>query len=230
MNVLDKNWLFSEPIDYEYKKYKLLSALKRFGNLIKEDELYDVLCEIEERLEDLYKYKYQKDLLDDRMKVLKGIDLENMTLLYEYPENSVQLQVIDKLCDESIEMLEKLYKFLREKWRLNSKHIAFTCIPSRKIVWNDAVLYLINHDKILTRYTFKKPSKFDDDWKKLDLIYDKEEPYDIKVMSDDVSLITVVSPMTQCIRADIKKDMPFDNCLIPLIKYNLFNSIRKGDI
>lgn len=119
MDVLDSNWLFSEPIDYEHKKYKLLSALKKYSVLIKADELYDVLIEIENRLEDLYKYKYEKNILDDRMKVLKGIDVDNMSLLYDYPENSEYLQIIENLSDESIELLEKLYRFLRDKWRIN---------------------------------------------------------------------------------------------------------------
>ena len=91
MDILDKDWLFSEPIDYEYKKYKLLSAINKYGSLIKEDNLYSVLLEIENRLEEIYKYKYEKNVLDDRMKILKGIDIENMSLLYEYPENSEYL-------------------------------------------------------------------------------------------------------------------------------------------
>ena len=91
MDILDKDWLFSEPIDYEYKKYKLLSAINKYGSLIKEDNLYSFLLEIENRLEEIYKYKYEKNVLDDRMKILKGIDIENMSLLYEYPENSEYL-------------------------------------------------------------------------------------------------------------------------------------------
>jgi hypothetical protein len=230
MNVLDKNWLLSEPIDYELKKYRLLSALKKIGSLIKDDDLYDVLLEIEDHLEDLYKYKYEKNILDDRLKVLKGIDIDNMSLLYEYPENSDQLQVIDVLCDESIELLEKLYKFLREKWRINSKFIAYTSIPTKKLLWDNAVLYVINHDKIVTVYNFNRPSRLDDDWKKLNFEFVKEFPYELSTLSENVSSISVLNPKTQCIRADVKKDLPFENCLIPIIKYNIFNSIKKGDI
>lgn len=230
MNVLNNDWLFSGPVDYEYKKYKLLSALKRYGSLIKDDELYDVLCEIEDNLEELYKYKYQKDILDDRLKVLTGIDLDNMQLMYEYPDNSEELQIIDKLCDEGIEMLEKLYKFLREKWRTNSKFISFTAIPSKKFSWQAAMIYIIDADKTVKVYDFIKPFVLEDDWKKMNLEFIEEYEYDISKLSDAVTNVTVIRPTTQCIRVDVKKILPYDNCTLPLIKHNLFNAIRKGDI
>lgn len=231
MDVLDANWLFSEPIDYEHKKYKFLSALKKYSVLIKADELYDVLLEIENRLEDLYKYKYEKNILDDRMKVLKGIDVDNMSLLYEYPENSEHLQIIENLSDESVELLEKLYRFLRDKWRINASAISLTTIPTKKIIWSDAILYVITYDKKVLTYHFNRPSKIEEDWKNLNFNFDNlNEKYDLRVLSENVSLVSVLNPGTQCIRADVKREMPLENCLLPILKYVVFNAIRKGDI
>jgi hypothetical protein len=230
MDILDKDWLFSEPIDYEYKKYKLLSAINKYGSLIKEDNLYSVLLEIENRLEEIYKYKYEKNVLDDRMKILKGIDLENMSLLYEYPENSEYLQTIEILADESVEMLEKLYKFLREKWRLNEKVIYITPIPKKNLVWKKGILFLIDYNKNVITYHFSKPTNLQENWKKFELEFQHEEMYDLEKLSSYVTTMSVLEPNTQCVRIDSKKEMPFDECLLPISKYSLFNAIKKGDI
>lgn len=230
MDILDKDWLFSEPIDYEYKKYKLLSAINKYGLLIKEDNLYSVLLEIENRLEEIYKYKYEKNVLDDRMKILKGIDLENMSLLYEYPENSEYLQTIEILADESVEMLEKLYKFLREKWRLNEKVIYITPIPKKNLVWKKGILFLIDYNKNVITYHFSKPTNLQENWKKFELEFQHEEMYDLEKLSSYVTTMSVLEPNTQCVRIDSKKEMPFDECLLPISKYSLFNAIKKGDI
>jgi hypothetical protein len=230
MDILDKDWLFSEPIDYEYKKYKLLSAINKYGSLIKEDNLYSVLLEIENRLEEIYKYKYEKNVLDDRMKILKGIDIENMSLLYEYPENSEYLQTIEILADESVEMLEKLYKFLREKWRLNEKVIYITPIPKKNLVWKKGILFLIDYNKNVITYHFSKPTNLQENWKKFELEFQHEEMYDLEKLSSYVTTMSVLEPNTQCVRIDSKKEMPFDECLLPISKYSLFNAIKKGDI
>ena len=230
MDILDKDWLFSEPVDYEYKKYKLLSAINKYGSLIKENNLYGVLLEIENRLEEIYKYKYEKNVLDDRMKVLKGIDLENMSLLYEYPENSEHLQTIEILADEAIEMLEKLYKLLRDKWRLNEKVIYITAIPKKNLVWQKGILFLIDYDKNVVTYHFSKPTNLQENWKKFELEFQYEEEYNLEKLSSYVTTLSVLEPATQCIRIDSKKEMPFEDCLLPISKYSLFNAIKKGDI
>jgi hypothetical protein len=230
MDILDKDWLFSEPIDYEYKKYKLLSAINKYGSLIKEDNLYSVLLEIENRLEEIYKYKYEKNVLDDRMKILKGLDLENMSLLYEYPENSDYLQTIEILADESVEMLEKLYKFLRDKWRLNEKVIYITPIPKKNLLWKKGILFLIDYNKNVITYHFSKPTNLQENWKKFELEFQHEELYDLEKLGSYVTTMSVLEPNTQCIRIDSKKEMPFEECLLPISKYSLFNAIKKGDI
>ena len=44
MDILDKDWLFSEPIDYEYKKYKL-------GDIESKDKILKVWIEAFNTLE-----------------------------------------------------------------------------------------------------------------------------------------------------------------------------------
>ena len=47
MDILDKNLLTSEPIDYEFKKYKLLSAAEAYQSLIRGNHINQVIEEIE---------------------------------------------------------------------------------------------------------------------------------------------------------------------------------------
>ena len=82
MDILDKNWLTDTPFDYELKRYKLLAGIQKLNAIIKGGHLYEALTEVEKQLEDLYRLKNQKNEIDDRLKVLKGINLDTMSLEY----------------------------------------------------------------------------------------------------------------------------------------------------
>ena len=62
MDILLKDWIFQGPIDYEFKKYKLLSAGMKYQSMIRENRIYPVISELESHLENLYKFK---DTIDE---------------------------------------------------------------------------------------------------------------------------------------------------------------------
>ena len=72
--------------------------------------------------------------------------------------------------------------------------------------------------------------RWKENWKSLELEFQHEEPYDIEKLSSYVTTMSVLEPGSQCIRIDSKKEMPFEECLLPISKYSLFNAIKKGDI
>ena len=111
MEILNKNWLTQDPFDYELKRYKLLGAIKRIQAMIEAGHLYSSLLEVESHLDDLYKLKHGKDAIDDRLKVLKGINLDTMSLEYEYPKDAEPIMMLYQLCDIAIEYFEEIFKF-----------------------------------------------------------------------------------------------------------------------
>lgn len=226
MNILPTNWLESEPNDYEYKKYVLLAAITKYGNLIKSDFLYPVLEEIEIHLENLYKFQHQKNILDDKLKIVKGLDLDNMQLEFEYPENTEEMESVVKSSEDAVFLFEKLYKNLRERWRENEKHVKLTYVPTKNATYKKGYFLIIDYDSNLLIYSFEKPDKMNDNWKKFKLDLIDTVPYDIKDMSAFVINKGIEEPDRIFIRCDFGKNMPFHECAFPLSKFVLFNTLK----
>ena len=228
MEILAKDWLESEPHDYEYKRYKLLAAANIFGSLIKDNQLSGVLSEIEIHLENLYKFQHEKDLLDDRMKVLKGIDIDNMELEYEYPELSPELECVVHLSSDAVLVFEKLYKALRERWRENEKSVELTHVPSKNPIYTHGYLLVIDYDTNILIYKFEKPSRLNDNWRNFKLKHIDTIPYTLEALSNYVSSIVAAEPKATLVRCDFKKKMPYDECALPLTQFKLFHNLKIG--
>lgn len=228
MEILNKDWLYSQPIDYELKKYKLLSAGKKYQSLINNFDLSPVLDEIESHLDYLYKFKYKIDEIDNNLKILKGIDLDTMTLLYE-KQDDIELDTIISISEDATTFFEKIYKDVRGRWRDVEKFINLSQIPDRRSVYSKGYMILCDYDKTYSIYEFYKPSSTQKEWKdfKLTLIRDKE-PYVLETLGEFVTSIGILEPSSIFIRADVKKEYPLDTCLFPISKFKLFNFLKTG--
>lgn len=228
MEILNKDWLTSQPIDYELKKYKLLSAGKKYQSLINNFDLFPLLNEIESHLEYLYKFKYKIDEIDNNLKVLKGIDIDTMTILYEKSEDT-ELDTIINISEDATVFFEKIFKDVRGRWRDVEKFINFSQIPERRSVYSKGYMILCDYDKTYSIYEFQKPSSTQKEWKdfKLTLIKDKD-PYVLEIIGDFITNTGISEPASIFIRADIKKEFPLDSCLLPISKFKLFNYLKTG--
>lgn len=228
MEILNKDWLTSQPIDYELKKYKLLSAGKKYQSLINNFDLFPVLDEIESHLDYLYKFKYKIDEIDNNLKILKGIDLDTMSILYEKSEDT-ELDTIINISEDATVFFEKIFKDVRGRWRDVEKFINFSQIPERRSVYSKGYMILCDYDKTYSIYEFQKPSSTQKEWKdfKLTLIKDKD-PYVLETIGDFITNTGISEPSSIFIRADIKKEFPLDSCLFPISRFKLFNYLKTG--
>ena len=166
MEILDDDWLTSQPIDYEFKKYKLLSAANKYQSLIKDGDIFPVLDEVEFHLDYLYKFKYKIDEITSRLRTLKGIDIDTMSLQYEYNNaNTDEINTIISISEDATVFFEKIYKDIRAKWRDTEKFINFTQIPEQKRVYVNGYLILCTSDKKYRIYSFIKPGSILTNWK-----------------------------------------------------------------
>jgi len=84
MKSLPKNWITEGLIDFEYKKYQLLSYLQETDKQFKAVKLYPVLGELIEHHRLLDELRSGKTELRNLFpKALNGIDLENIQLHYK---------------------------------------------------------------------------------------------------------------------------------------------------
>lgn len=227
MNILDKNWLTAAPFDFELKKYKLLSAIQKLNAIVKGGELFDALTEVEKQLEDLYRLKNQKNEIDDRLKTLKGINLDTMSLEYEYPEEDSHLVHIYNLCDFAIDEFESIFRLIRAKWRGYSSKLNITEIPHMMPTKKQGFLFVINKDTKIVTYSYNNPSKILGDWRDLNLDKQDLNLESIENMVNFISSTREINDNNRFWRCDHKLIEDLDSCLLPIIKHSLYHKINK---
>lgn len=226
MHVLNKNWLTETPFDYELKKYKLLGAIQRINALVKGGYLYDSLIEVEEQLEDLYKLKNQKNEIDDRLKVLKGINLDTMSLDYDYPEEDLHLKHVYHLCDLAIDEFESVFRLIRARWRSYSAKLKITEIPHSMPTKQKGVLFVIDKkDTNIITYSYNNPSHLLGEWKDLKLNYKDINLKSIEDVMGFIKMSREESDDNRFWRCDHNLNEDLEECLLPVIKHSLYHKI-----
>jgi hypothetical protein len=225
MNVLDKNWLTDTPFDYELQKYKLLAATSKINALVQGGFLYSSLIEVEEHLADLYKLKNQKTEIDDRLKVLKGINLDTMSLDYDYPDQDPSIQHVYDLCDFAIQEFESVFRLIRSKWRAYSSKVAITEVPHIRPTKTKGTLFIKDSDSNIITYSYNNPLKIKGDWRDLNL---KKQDLDIKNHEEMVEYIQLEIKLDsdhRFWRVDHKITHDHEDCVIPIVKHKLYHKI-----
>ncbi len=230
MDIFEKNWIIARPFDYESKEYKLLAGIKKIKKLIADNYLYTAIMVVENELESLYNIKYNKDFIEYDNRKIKGIDLDNMSLEYEYAETGEDLQIIYNICDIAIERLETIYRFIRDKWRALETECEISEIPDKKRHNNKGYIFYIlpNSERILV-YKYFEPSSFKIDWNKFKLIKVCEIKNELRDIATFIANSEALSNEYRFFRFDvkIKKTIPpFEECMLPLMKYAIFNRIK----
>ena len=226
MKILDANWLTIEPHDFELKYYKLLSAQSAFNKILKEGSLISVLDEVEDHLLEMYKIKHRKEEIDVNLRVLKGINLDTMSLEYEYPEGDKHVEEMYKLCDKAIDVLEDIHKNVRVVFRLVEKAINITEIPNIKRTKKLGYALVKTTEDIMQIYSFKVPSLLTENWKDLNLKYEGETIYDIRAISLFISKVEDESTDYRFFRCSVNADFDMDERILPVLKFKLYNHLR----
>ena len=226
MNVLDPNWLTIEPHDFELKYYKLLAAENTFNKILKDGALISILDEVEDHLLEMYKIKHRKEEIDVNLRVLKGINLDTMSLEYEYPEGDKHIEDMYKLCDKAIDILEDIHKNVRVVFRLVEKAINITEIPDIKRTKKLGYALVKTPEDIMHIYSFKVPSLLTENWKDLNLKYEGETIYDIRAISLFITKVEDESSDYRFFRCSVNSEFDMDERVLPVLKFKLYNHLR----
>jgi len=226
MNVLDPNWLTIEPHDFELKYYKLLAAENTFNKILKDGALISILDEVEDHLLEMYKIKHRKEEIDVNLRVLKGINLDTMSLEYEYPEGDKHIEDMYHLCDKAIDILEDIHKNVRVVFRLVEKAINITEIPDIKRTKKLGYALVKTPEDIMQIYSFKVPSLLTENWKDLNLKYEGETIYDIRAISLFITKVEDESSDYRFFRCSVNSEFDMDERVLPVLKFKLYNHLR----
>src|SRR5580704_1193598 len=108
MTTLNQNWLTEGLVDFEYKKYLLLSYLQEVGKNFDEKKLYPRLSELVEHYNNIKLFKEQKmAAIKDFPKEVTRMDFEKFKLEYKevYGEDDL-LKEIDSIVDFAVPEIE----------------------------------------------------------------------------------------------------------------------------
>jgi hypothetical protein len=99
MEMLNKNWLTDGLIDFEYKKYLLLSYLQNAGQSFDEKKLYPKLSELVEHYHNLQLFQKEKlSVAKDFPKEISRLDFEKFKVEYkELFQDDELIQEIDSI-------------------------------------------------------------------------------------------------------------------------------------
>lgn len=230
MVEFDQDWFYTGPIDYEFKKYSLLGRLKRLQAMLKRNMIWSVITEIEAQLDGLYRFKYEKEVLDDRLKVAKDIDFINFQIIYEVPADasSDQLEVLHRIANEAIVRFEDVYMDARLSWREVEKNIKLTWVPEKKPMLSHGYAALIHDKKTINICHFEKPSRLASDWRTFKFELIDQLPYtkanDLLILRDKY-IGEDKSPLFG--RLDYSIQIPFEDAVLPICQSIVYSSLIK---
>ncbi|MBK9638814.1 MAG: hypothetical protein IPO63_13740 [Bacteroidetes bacterium] len=121
---LSDNWITSNHIDFEYKKYILLAYLQHVNDCFEETKLYPALSELVKHYRNLVALRDQKNSLYNSFpEKLNSADLQNFKLVYEKLSTDDRLMTeLESIINFSIPQFEqhlaegkKIYDFIESK-------------------------------------------------------------------------------------------------------------------
>ena len=124
MEKLNENWITDKLIDFEYKKYVLLSYLQKVSENFDVNKLYPFLSDLVIHYRNTISIKESKDAVYNSFpEKLKGADLEKYRLIYDkMVEDDTLMQEIEQIIQFSLPQFEyylsegkKIYDFIESK-------------------------------------------------------------------------------------------------------------------
>lgn len=150
MFKLSKNWLTEGISDAEYRQYLLLAYLRDVHNVFKNKILYPPFSELIEHYHHLIQIKSNLQNIKYARKELKGIDWQNMKILYDHPSvnseyQSSEIDVIEKVIDFGIPKIEKEIQYGRQIFDEVESHLKYVTVGLTPLNKNAGYILVQNY-------------------------------------------------------------------------------------
>lgn len=229
MIEFDKDWFYKEPIDYELKQYTILAKSKHLRSMLEKWIVWPVILEVENELDQMYSFKYQKEVLDDRNRVAKDIDFFNFQIIYEIPERveNEQMEVLQQVAEEAILEFEDIYMDARLTWRDLEREFKLTWVPERPLILNEGYVAVIEDKKYIRLFKFPKITKQSGDWRTFSFEkIDEAEYIDVASLSS-LRQKWATAPNTMFCRIDYVPQIPFEETVVPIIRSIVYSALMR---
>ncbi|GIV29470.1 MAG: hypothetical protein KatS3mg028_0536 [Bacteroidia bacterium] len=150
MFKLSKNWITEGISDAEYRQYLLMAYLRDIHHVFKNKILYPPLSELIEHYRHLIQIKNNLQNIKYAHKELKGIDWQNMKLLYDNPPGnpeyqSSEIDVIEKVIDFGIPKMEKEIEYGKQIFDEIETHLQYATVGLTPLNKSIGYLFIQNY-------------------------------------------------------------------------------------
>lgn len=158
MHKLDNNWLTSDPIDFEYKKYLLLAYDQLSNSYFDQKKIYPTLTDIIDKIKIVNEFLSNTKRMEDSKTTIVGFDVKNAQTLTQSMVDDKSLDEIKAIAQFSKEILVELYmKFSSLLEEVNNNIVISGC---KVEIFNPYTGFIIlkyhNKEKILYYEVFRK--------------------------------------------------------------------------
>jgi len=223
-------WIINGPADIEYRTYKLRGAIFNLRKKLAAGNLMDVLFEIDNTLDYLYRYDAVKATQDPNPinQIIGGFEFPNLELVFSTEEDLESDIILDGILDEAIDSYEEIHSICREHWRIIENGMTCNYVPNKPYFLNDGFVFIKTPDNVMHIYHFIKPNKyFTQDWKKFKLNHIQTEKWTDDNYFTRVEEIISKQSDKIIIKIDCKTDTILENNAICVINQKIFSMLHK---
>jgi hypothetical protein len=235
---METDWVIQEPIDFEYKKYRLLAYFKRIDELLQENKLYPTFIELSLHLANLQTISKENVLLftdkifksfDDEvlLKDLKAKQLPNLS--------TTEIVEMNNILKFSTSKFYEYFSIVKSYWSLIYDTITLSIKRNKKYL-KRGVGYMTYHSKktnsiYVWEYNLKKvDSNFDEHNADVKLIYtgNKKDKTFNNIIEEYSQFNSKEQKYSPVFEMKITQEYPIEETLLPLFKRKLLSYILQS--
>lgn len=222
------DWVVNGPADVEYRTYKLRGAISGLKKKLSSGNLIDVLFEVDDTLDYLYRYDAVKMTQDPNPigEIVGGFEFPELELVFSTEEDLEIDVVLDGILDEAIDSYEELHSMCRDIWRNIEEGMTCSYIPGKPYFLNDGFVFIKTPNNQMHVYHFMKPTKYlGKDWKKFKMNHMQTEKWSDETYFERLEEIISKQSDKMIIKVECKNDTILENNAIGVINQKIFSML-----
>lgn len=191
MSKKSTSWFFEEPMDFEYKNYKLLANVEYAEKCLNEGKIHEAMDFIEDHLVCFYRFQTDQEIRGMNNTEIIGVDPIMMDLIYkkEQKDNGEDIKILSDIAERGILEFEALHSLFRIKWRAIEDAIKISYVGERADILSNGYIFLLcESGNWVRQYKFKNPKNIRE-WKHFKLEFIKEIKYNKKEVIDVIEIL-----------------------------------------
>lgn len=236
--MMETDWLFQEPIDFEHKRYVLLAYFKKIDELLLQNKIYPTFIELSLHLASLQTLIKENVILSTNKTFLSCDDevlLKELTAKSIPELNGVEKEEVDKITKHSTNQFLDYFSVVKSYWATIYESIDMTIKRNRKYLTKSKGYIVYTHPNNNHIHVWEYNNT---------LIEFSEYEYNVKIKliyegdKKELSLNKVIEEYSTFNEKEVKiapvfdfkstKEYPIDETLVPLFKRRLLAHIYQS--